>query len=99
MQVNRLDHLVLTVADISRTSEFYERALGMKPVNKNGRWSLHFGVHRDATNPNLWGLFPVDLGLEFQTDLVWVWVWICFLGIGLDLCLFFLTLRFGTNLF
>jgi catechol 2,3-dioxygenase-like lactoylglutathione lyase family enzyme len=46
MQINRLDHLVLTVADISRTSEFYERALGMKPVNKNGRWSLHFGVQK-----------------------------------------------------
>jgi len=46
MQVNRLDHLVLTVADISRTSEFYERALGMKPVNKNGRWSLHFGMQK-----------------------------------------------------
>jgi catechol 2,3-dioxygenase-like lactoylglutathione lyase family enzyme len=46
MQVNRLDHLVLTVADISRTNEFYERALGMKAVNKNGRWSLHFGVQK-----------------------------------------------------
>jgi catechol 2,3-dioxygenase-like lactoylglutathione lyase family enzyme len=46
MQVNRLDHLVLTVADISRTSEFYERALGMKPINKNGRWSLHFGMQK-----------------------------------------------------
>jgi len=46
MQVNRLDHLVLTVADINRTSEFYERALGMKPMNKNGRWSLHFGLQK-----------------------------------------------------
>jgi len=46
MQVSRLDHLVLTVADINRTSEFYERALGMKPINKNGRWSLHFGLQK-----------------------------------------------------
>jgi len=46
MQVSRLDHLVLTVADINRTSEFYERALGMKPMNKNGRWSLHFGLQK-----------------------------------------------------
>jgi catechol 2,3-dioxygenase-like lactoylglutathione lyase family enzyme len=46
MEVSRLDHLVLTVADINRTSEFYERALGMKPINKNGRWSLHFGLQK-----------------------------------------------------
>src|SRR6266446_791475 len=30
MQIERLDHLVLTVADIARTCEFYTRVLGME---------------------------------------------------------------------
>jgi catechol 2,3-dioxygenase-like lactoylglutathione lyase family enzyme len=30
--MDRLDHLVLTVADIGRTVEFYERVLGMRAV-------------------------------------------------------------------
>jgi catechol 2,3-dioxygenase-like lactoylglutathione lyase family enzyme len=46
MRVTRLDHLVLTVANISRTSDFYQRVLGMKPINKNGRWSLHYGIQK-----------------------------------------------------
>lgn len=46
MQVSRLDHLVLTVPDINRTTDFYERILGMKSINTNGRWSLHFGVQK-----------------------------------------------------
>lgn len=30
MLIDRIDHLVLTVADIERTTRFYERALGMQ---------------------------------------------------------------------
>ena len=30
MQVNRIDHLVLTVADIERSVEFYSRVPGMR---------------------------------------------------------------------
>lgn len=30
MMIDRIDHLVLTVADIDATTRFYERALGMK---------------------------------------------------------------------
>ena len=32
MQLDRLDHLVLTVADIEATCAFYERVLGMRRV-------------------------------------------------------------------
>jgi len=32
MQIDRLDHLVLTVADIARTCEFYTRVLEMEVV-------------------------------------------------------------------
>lgn len=44
MRIDRLDHLVLTVADIRRTAEFYERVLGMQPVTfGDGRLALRFG--------------------------------------------------------
>jgi catechol 2,3-dioxygenase-like lactoylglutathione lyase family enzyme len=42
--VDRLDHLVLTVADIERTVAFYTGALGMTPVTfAGGRRALAFG--------------------------------------------------------
>jgi catechol 2,3-dioxygenase-like lactoylglutathione lyase family enzyme len=42
--VAALDHLVLTVADIARTCDFYSRALGMRVVRfGEGRVALHFG--------------------------------------------------------
>jgi catechol 2,3-dioxygenase-like lactoylglutathione lyase family enzyme len=43
MIIDRLDHLVLTVADLDATCDFYSRILGMKVVEFNGRWALHFG--------------------------------------------------------
>lgn len=44
MRIDRLDHLVLTVADIGRTVEYYERVLGMQPVTfADGRLALSFG--------------------------------------------------------
>jgi len=36
MQVERLDHLVLTVKDTAVTSDFYQTALGMKAVTFTG---------------------------------------------------------------
>ena len=40
----RLDHLVLTVADIQRTTEFYQRVLGMEPQSFGARrLALRFG--------------------------------------------------------
>src|SRR5438093_812381 len=47
MQIERIDHLVLTVQDIGRTCEFYERVLGMQTVTfGNGRKALQFGSQK-----------------------------------------------------
>ena len=44
MKVERIDHVVLTVADVDRTIVFYERALGMRAVAfGEGRRALAFG--------------------------------------------------------
>lgn len=44
MIADRLDHLVLTVADVERTVDFYARVLGMTPVTfGGGRRALAFG--------------------------------------------------------
>ena len=47
MRIEVLDHLVLTVADIDRTRDFYERVLGMEPVVfGGGRHALAFGTQK-----------------------------------------------------
>ena len=44
MKVLRIDHVVLTVADLERTLAFYERVLGMTAVSFGaGRRALAFG--------------------------------------------------------
>jgi len=44
MNVERIDHVVLTVADVERTISFYERVLGMTGVTfGEGRRALAFG--------------------------------------------------------
>ena len=44
MQIDHLDHLVLTVADIEATVDFYTRVLGMQAVTfGEGRKALAFG--------------------------------------------------------
>lgn len=44
MVIDRLDHLVLTVADLERTLDFYTRVLGMEAVTFGpGRKALQFG--------------------------------------------------------
>ncbi len=44
MKVDRIDHFVLTVKDIGRTVEFYEKNLGMgKVFFGDGRTALSFG--------------------------------------------------------
>jgi catechol 2,3-dioxygenase-like lactoylglutathione lyase family enzyme len=56
--LDRLDHLVLTVADIERTIAFYERVLGMEAETFGaGRRALRFG----ATKINLH-----QAGAEFE---------------------------------
>lgn len=47
MQIESIDHLVLTVRDISRTCAFYERVLGMQTVTfGDGRKALRFGSQK-----------------------------------------------------
>ncbi|MCW0213980.1 MAG: VOC family protein [Pseudonocardia sp.] len=44
MRIDRLDHLVLTVADLDATITFYRDVLGMEAQTfKGGRWALTFG--------------------------------------------------------
>jgi catechol 2,3-dioxygenase-like lactoylglutathione lyase family enzyme len=44
IDIRSLDHLVLTVADIEATIDFYARVLGMRPVSfGGGRRALEFG--------------------------------------------------------
>jgi len=44
IQIDSLDHLVLTVADIDVTCEFYSTALGMQVIDfEGGRKALRFG--------------------------------------------------------
>lgn len=47
MQIASIDHIVLTVADIDRTVEFYTRVLGMrKDVFGENRVALAFGTQK-----------------------------------------------------
>lgn len=47
IQIAAIDHLVLTVADISRTREFYQTVLGMTPTAfGEGRQALHYGQQK-----------------------------------------------------
>lgn len=47
MQIDRLDHLVLTVRDIDASIDFYTRVLGMRAVTFDaGRKALAFGAQK-----------------------------------------------------
>ena len=47
LTIDRLDHLVLTVADVDATVAFYTRVLGMTAVTfAGGRRALAFGAHK-----------------------------------------------------
>ena len=50
--IERLDHLVLTVADIDRSCDFYQRVLGMQVVGFGaGRTALQFGRQKINLHP------------------------------------------------
>lgn len=52
MKIARLDHLVLTVADIDRSCAFYTRVLGMDVVTfGEGRTALRFGRQKINLHP------------------------------------------------
>jgi catechol 2,3-dioxygenase-like lactoylglutathione lyase family enzyme len=44
--LDHIDHLVLTVANIDATTDFYTSALGMELVTYNGRTALRFGEQK-----------------------------------------------------
>jgi len=47
MQIDHLDHLVLTVKDLAATCAFYSRVLGMEVLNfGEGRTALRFGSQK-----------------------------------------------------
>ena len=44
MNIDRIDHIVLTAFDIERTIDFYSRVMGMEPITfAGGRRGLAFG--------------------------------------------------------
>ena len=44
MQIDRIDHIVITAFDVERTLDFYSRVLGMEPITfADGRRALAFG--------------------------------------------------------
>jgi catechol 2,3-dioxygenase-like lactoylglutathione lyase family enzyme len=47
MKIDRVDHFVLTVADVDATCDFYSRVLGMDVVSfGEGRKALAFGIQK-----------------------------------------------------
>ncbi|WP_109125752.1 VOC family protein [Dyella sp. C11] len=53
MKIDSLDHLVLTVADVTATSAFYVRVLGMQEVTfGEGRKALVFGAQKINLHPH-----------------------------------------------
>lgn len=52
IRIDRIDHVVLTVADVEATCEFYARVLGMTPVTFGaGRRALTFGQQKINLHP------------------------------------------------
>ena len=52
MNITRLDHLVLTVADIERSCAFYTKVLGMEVITfGEGRTALRFGQQKINLHP------------------------------------------------
>src|SRR5258705_9471069 len=44
MQIDRIDHIVITAHDLERTLDFYSRVMGMEPITfAGGRRGLAFG--------------------------------------------------------
>ncbi len=53
IELDRLDHLVLTVRDVEATCRFYETALGMRREEFGaGRVALHFGRQKINVHPH-----------------------------------------------
>ena len=46
MQIDRIDHIVITARDIEVTCDFYTRVLDMQVVTFDDRKALHFGEQK-----------------------------------------------------
>jgi catechol 2,3-dioxygenase-like lactoylglutathione lyase family enzyme len=76
LTVASLDHLVLTVADIERTTRFYTSVLGMEARTfDQGRVALHFGSQKinlhevgHVVDPNVRHATPGSADLCFLTE-------------------------------
>jgi catechol 2,3-dioxygenase-like lactoylglutathione lyase family enzyme len=53
VRLRRIDHVVLTVADLAATIGFYERVLGMRHVVTGERHALHFGDAKLNLHPEV----------------------------------------------
>ena len=68
MQIERLDHLVMTVADIEASCAFYARVMGMQVVTFGmGRKALAFGQQK-INLQQLFSRFREQLELGIPTD-------------------------------
>lgn len=75
LKIDRLDHLVLTVADISKTCQFYEQVLGMETVIfGNNRYALRFGQQKINLHPieNDIGSLVADKPMPGTADLCFI---------------------------
>ncbi len=53
MKIERIDHIVLTVADLNKTIDFYTNILGLKIVEFSaGRMALAFGNQKISLHEN-----------------------------------------------
>ena len=59
MDLRRIDHVVLTVADMDATIAFYVRVLGMRHVVTGDRHALHFGDCKLNLHPEVNDLPPL----------------------------------------
>jgi catechol 2,3-dioxygenase-like lactoylglutathione lyase family enzyme len=59
VELRRIDHVVLTVADMEATIDFYVRALGMRHVVTGERHALHFGDCKLNLHPEVNDLPPL----------------------------------------
>ncbi|WP_114765144.1 VOC family protein [Vibrio rhodolitus] len=72
--ISRFDHIVLTVADIERSVEFYQRVLMMEPVTfANGRRAVRFGQQK--INFQRLGQEPRNLARVGSGDLCLITDW------------------------
>ena len=46
MKIDRLDHLVITTADLAKCLHFYVDILGMEPEERDGHYAVRFGEQK-----------------------------------------------------